>query len=367
MRIPFITSFEKTFFFLLLQMKRTLEDAKTPAWTKPKSAGTTEVDDSKSTTEVDDSKSSAPDPAAFRLSYQNLYVESGAENEHGTDESFLSGYIGRARPKLIFHPIEDSSRIGKLMGWYISPPCPIGWVWVFTFPEPIPYAAMQEHFYMEIELKFEHSGRSGSLTLPFGCPRDEENQVLGKPYDNNNHLELDCRVPHVFLTREKILPDEEYNYPKDFDFDGMDAFTEMSDVQTDLVARMSFKVDKAKRHVLGFMGIQIGDVQHHGSYESERSDSHIFIWTNWWKCFFHWNGTKKRFLTDSVEISCSWFAIINFLVRCFLFVPWHFTSAFYYIKLVRAGCAELIEGTRKWVILSVMFNRSGAFQCFLLI
>ena len=51
-------------------------------------------------------------------------------------------------------------------------------------------------------------------------------------------------------------------------------------MKSPLLARMSFKVDKAKRHVLGFMGIQIGDVQHHGSYESERSDSHIFIWTN---------------------------------------------------------------------------------------
>ena len=93
--------------------------------------------------------------------------------------------------------------------------------------------------------------------LPFGSPSDEENEVLGKPYDKNNHLELDCPIPHVFLTVEKILPDEEYSYPEDFDFDIMDAFTEMSDTQTDLVARVFFTVDEAKRHVLGFKAIQI--------------------------------------------------------------------------------------------------------------
>ena len=98
---------------------------------------------------------------------------------------------------------------------------------------------------------------------------------MGKPYDKNNHLELECPIPHVFLIVEKILPDKEYSYSKDFNFDGMDAFTEMSDVQTDLVARVFFKVDKAKRHVLRLTAIQIGVVQHHGSYESERLDSHM--------------------------------------------------------------------------------------------
>ena len=73
----------------------------------------------------------------------------------------------------------------------------------------------------------------------------------------NNHLELDCPIPHVFLTVEKMLPDEEYSYPEDFDFDGMDAFTEMSDTQTDLVARVFFTVDEAKRHVLGFKAIHL--------------------------------------------------------------------------------------------------------------
>ena len=97
--------------------------------------------------------------------------------------------------------------------------------------------------------------------LPFGSPSDEENEVLGKPYNKNNHLELHCPIPHVFLTVEKILPDEEYSYPEDFDFDGMDAFTEMSDTQTDLVARVFFTVDEAKRHVLGFKAIQIGALQ----------------------------------------------------------------------------------------------------------
>lgn len=74
---------------------------------------------------------------------------------------------------------------------------------------------------------------------------------------------------------EKILPDKEYSYSKDFNFDGMDAFTEMSDVQTELVARVFFKVDKPKRHVLGLTAIEIRVVQHHGSYESERLDSHM--------------------------------------------------------------------------------------------
>ena len=108
--------------------------------------------------------------------------------------------------------------------------------------------------------------------MPFGSPSDEENQVLGKPYNKNNHLELHYPIPHVFLTVEKILPDEEYSYPEDFDFDGMDAFTEMSDKQTDLVARVFFTVDEAKRHVLGFKAIQIGALKHRGSYESERLD-----------------------------------------------------------------------------------------------
>ena len=93
--------------------------------------------------------------------------------------------------------------------------------------------------------------------LPFGSPSEEENEVLGEPYDKNNHLELNCPIPHVFLTVEKILPDEEYSYPEDFDFESMDAFTEMSDIQTDLVARVFFTVDEAKRHVLGFKAIQI--------------------------------------------------------------------------------------------------------------
>ena len=77
------------------------------------------------------------------------------------------------------------------------------------------------------------------------------------------------------MTLEKILLDKDYRYSEDFDFHGMDAFTKMSDVKTDLVARMFFKVDKAKRHVLGLTAIQIGVVQHHGSYESERLETHI--------------------------------------------------------------------------------------------
>ena len=87
--------------------------------------------------------------------------------------------------------------------------------------------------------------------------------IIGRTWDDvrakvrNNHLELDCPIPHVFLTVEKILPDEEYSYPEDFDFDGMDAFTEMSDTQTDLVARVFFTVDEAKRHVLGFKAIHL--------------------------------------------------------------------------------------------------------------
>ena len=68
-----------------------------------------------------------------------------------------------------------------------------------------------------------------------------------------------------------MLPDEEYSYPEDFDFDGKDAFTEMSDTQTDLVARVFFTVDEAKRHVLGFKAIQIGAVKHRGSYEELRA------------------------------------------------------------------------------------------------
>ena len=87
--------------------------------------------------------------------------------------------------------------------------------------------------------------------------------IIGRTWDDvrakvrNNHLELDCPIPHVFLTVEKMLPDEEYSYPEDFDFDGMDAFTEMSDTQTDLVARVFFTVDEAKRHVLGFKAIHL--------------------------------------------------------------------------------------------------------------
>ena len=98
---------------------------------------------------------------------------------------------------------------------------------------------------------------------------------MGKPYDKNNHLKPGCPIPHVFLTLEKILPDKNYRYSKDFYFHGMDAFTKNSDVKTELVARMFFKVDKAKRHVLGLTAIQIGVVQHHGSYESERLKTHI--------------------------------------------------------------------------------------------
>ena len=41
--------------------------------------------------------------------------------------------------------------------------------------------------------------------LPFGSPSDEKNEVLGKPYDKNNHLELDCPIPHVFLTDHVLL------------------------------------------------------------------------------------------------------------------------------------------------------------------
>ena len=132
---------------------------------------------------------------------------------------------------------------------------------------------------------------------PFGSPTpsDEENEVLGKPYDKNNHLELDCPIPHVFLTVEKMLPDEEYSYPKDFDFDGMDSFTEMSGTQTDLVARVFFTVDEAKRHVLGFKAIQIGAVKHRGSYESERLDSHMSLDDLMKDAFFTGMGQIKGF------------------------------------------------------------------------
>ena len=131
--------------------------------------------------------------------------------------------------------------------------------------------------------------------LPFGSPSDEKNEVLGKPYDKNNHLELDCPIPHVFLTVEKMLPDEEYSYPEDFDFDGMDAFTEMSDTQTDLVARVFFTVDEAKRHVLGFKAIQIGAVKHRGSYESERLDSYMSLDDLMKDAFFTGMGQIKGF------------------------------------------------------------------------
>ena len=57
----------------------------------------------------------------------------------------------------------------------------------------------------------------------------------------------------------------------------MDAFTEMSDVQTELVARVFFKVDKPKRYVLGLTAIEIRVVQHHGSYESEWLDRHMSL------------------------------------------------------------------------------------------
>ena len=100
---------------------------------------------------------------------------------------------------------------------------------------------------------------------------------MGKPYDKNNHLKLGCPIPHVFLTFEKILLDKDYSYSEDFDFHGMDAFTKISDVKTELVARMFFKVDKAKRHVLGLTAIQIGVVQHHGSCESEWLDRHMSL------------------------------------------------------------------------------------------
>ena len=142
--------------------------------------------------------------------------------------------------------------------------------------------------------------------LPFGSPTpsDEENEVLGKPYDKNNHLELDCPIPHVFLTVEKMLPDEEYSYPEDFDFDGMDAFTEMSDTQTDLVARVFFTVDEAKRHVLGFKAIQIGAVKHRGSYESERLDSYMSLD----------DLMKDAFFTGMGQIKGFWLILWSFLV-----------------------------------------------------
>ena len=125
--------------------------------------------------------------------------------------------------------------------------------------------------------------------------------IIGRTWDDvrakvrNNHLELDCPIPHVFLTVEKMLPDEEYSYPEDFDFDGMDAFTEMSDTQTDLVARVFFTVDEAKRHVLGFKAIQIGAVKHRGSYESERLDSYMSLDDLMKDAFFTGMGQIKGF------------------------------------------------------------------------